>query len=195
MRCDMECLETGLDYAVRHAAPGDAALFESLWLELLESQQEYGVDILPTERTMAYFGGIFRAFVGGERKGVVLFGADDNCVLMWGEHGTPVPWDHALGAFVQGWGIYVRKGYRRKGWSDRLRDEAIRVLRGMGFNKMIGEFLVGNTALQETLPRHGGRVRAFMFSLDFDEKRAQRDEIRHGARGSDVAESSRTGEH
>jgi len=145
-------------HTIRNATPQDAALFGSLWIELLESHQEYGGDILPTERTMAYFRGVFQAYTEEERQGVVLFGARNNAVLMWGELESDFPYDHPWGRWAMGWGVYVRPDFRKQGISSALRQRGANELSLMDFETILGGLATGNSPARESIIQFGGTI-------------------------------------
>lgn len=167
-----ETYEAIVSADVRTAIEDDEELFLGLWEELIADQASNGGMLLPTEKTMGFFANLFRLYVTGKYKGAVLFGANDNSVLMWGEFPGVLPFDHVFGEYIQGWGIYVRDSFRRMGWSSRLRNEAIIILKGQGFKTMVGEFLLGNDALGSSLSRYESRIHAQAFSINFDRKKS-----------------------
>jgi GNAT superfamily N-acetyltransferase len=114
-----------------------------------------GGDIRPTEKTMEFYCGLFRDYTTGRRAGTVVFGANGNAVLMWGETGTELPWDHNLGRWAMGWGTYVRPEHRRKGWAKLMRLSASEYLRKRGFTSVLGGPIPGNKAGMASLSEMG----------------------------------------
>ncbi|MAH51175.1 hypothetical protein CMI37_35485 [Candidatus Pacearchaeota archaeon] len=134
---------------VRTAMGDDEELFLGLWGELVETQAGFGGDMLWTPRTKGFFAQVFRSYVQGLTEGIVVFGAFDNAVLMWGSAGES-PWDSTLGKRAEAWGTYVRPGYQGQGWSKKIREEGKRYLLLMGFESLVGGPLIGNDAGRES---------------------------------------------
>tara|TARA_Y100000310_G_scaffold225116_1_gene227123 strand:- start:2590 stop:3114 length:525 start_codon:yes stop_codon:yes gene_type:complete len=140
---------------VSTALPSDEGVFLTIWEEAIKSQYAIGGTMIPSLKTMAFFRDLFRAYVAREMEGVVLFGASENAVLLWGDVGNVFPWETTIGKFAMGWGTYVRPDYRRQGWARALRDEAMVKMYDMGFDTVIGTAVSGNEAGNESLLDYG----------------------------------------
>lgn len=130
---------------IRDATRQDRRLFLSLWHDYLKELRDLGSEVLPTDRTLTFYAGLFDGYVGGVLHGVVLFSVrgpatpDDVGVLMWGEvPSTGAHPETEFGRIAQGWGTYIAPAARGEGLSSSLRREAKRRLREMGFDSVIG---------------------------------------------------------
>jgi len=133
--------------SVRLATKGDRDLFIRLWTEYTIQNHKNGSDVMPTSKTLTYFVGLFDSFVSGDLPGIVLIGADDNAVLMWGaatQYG--LPYDSAYGFTAQGFGTYVRPSFQGKGISKELRKRAMKLLKRKGFDSVFGSAYEKNDA-------------------------------------------------
>lgn len=123
---------------VRAASLADGDLFEELWKEFVTQQRTVGGDVLPTKKTMDFYRSVFDSYTLGLSQGIVVIGALDNAVLLWGQPQGELPWDHTLGKWAMGWGTYVRSDFQRQGWGTLMRSAAVEVLRGMDFDSILG---------------------------------------------------------
>tara|TARA_R110002020_G_scaffold300050_1_gene515730 strand:+ start:264 stop:782 length:519 start_codon:yes stop_codon:yes gene_type:complete len=123
---------------------GDGEIFLELWGEYIDTQIEMGSHIIKTDKTMNYFEDLFHSYIDGSLDGVAIFGADNNAVLMWGETGNDLPYHHSWGKWANGWGTYIRPGYRRMGWSKRMREIARKIMCEQGFDSMMGGIFTYN---------------------------------------------------
>ena len=145
--------------STRIATAEDRDLFSRLWTEYTIEHHKAGSDVMPTARTLRYFVGLFDAFLGGTAMGVVVFGGDDNAVLMWGAPGANgLPYDSAFGYVAQGFGTYVRASHRGKGISKKLRQRAVKLLKKRGFDSVMGSSAEGNQIGFETGTHFGFEV-------------------------------------
>ena len=160
-----ETYEAIVSADVRTAIEDDEELFLGLWEELIADQERLGNDILLTQRTMDFFAHMFRSYVQGIIEGVVVFGAFDNAVLMWGKAGE-LPWDSRLGKWANGWGTYVRPEYQKQGWSKKIREEGKRHLRLMGFETLLGGPFHKNDIGRESWIRFGARPHQELLLVD-----------------------------
>ena len=160
-----ETYEAIVSADVRTAIEDDEELFLELWEELIADQKRLGSDLLLTQRTMDFFAHMFRSYVQGIIEGVVVFGAFDNAVLMWGKAGE-LPWDSSFGKWANGWGTYVRPEYQKQGWSKKIREEGKRHLKLMGFEALLGGPLNKNNIARESCLKFGGRLHQEIFLFD-----------------------------
>lgn len=132
--------------SIRLSTPNDGQRFLELWTEYLTEQYEAGGELVPSSSTLSTFMQLFRLYTQGENpvgpssrgtQGVVVFGAKENAVLLWGA--TGVAFDFRWGRTANGWGTYVRPKYREQGWSARMRECAGRYMRdALGFEAVMG---------------------------------------------------------
>lgn len=135
--------EDGLE--IRRATPDDRELFLSLWGEFAGDIRENGYELLWTDRTRDFFGRLFDSYVSGELDGVVLLAGSDGA-LIWGEVSKEPPYDTAFGRIAYSWGSYLRKPLRRRHISSQMRAIAIKELRYMGFDSILGAARKNNVA-------------------------------------------------
>lgn len=141
---------------VRTATPADRDGFLVLWAAYLESQRELGGDILPTARSLEFFGRLFDLYVADKLEGALVLAEHDGDfvgVVMWGE--MPRLFDVRWKKPAQGWGTYVAPKARGKGVSDKLREAAKKSLREQGFDVVIGYVLQGNYLGTESTANFG----------------------------------------
>lgn len=120
------------------ATIGDLDKFKELWSEFQNEQYKSGhSDLLPSGRNLDVFTSYFLNYVTGKLSGVCLLGANRNAVILWGDSGTA--FEYKYGKVAQGWGTYVRSDHRQHGWSKALRAIASEILRGMGFDAVLGQ--------------------------------------------------------
>lgn len=133
---------------IRKATQADRETFLRLWSEFLTENRKTGSEILPTQRTLDFFGTVFDHYVSEQKDsapGVCLL-AGANCgVLLWGK-GADLPFDTEHDPIAQGWGTYVRQSNRGRGVSRQLRERAIKILSSMGFRSVIGTVVNQNEA-------------------------------------------------
>lgn len=144
----------------------DESLFRALWAELLEDQLHLG-GVSPSEKTLDFFTARLRDYTMWGLPGLLLFGASDNAMLLWGEPPTDYPWSHDLGRWVMAWGIYIRPDFRRKGWGKRMRIFAQEYFKSIGFASSVHGVWPGNEAGRETLLGLGAELYQDTFVLRF----------------------------
>jgi GNAT superfamily N-acetyltransferase len=128
---------------VRKAKASDHGLFKKLWMELLQAQNELGSTVISDEQSIEPVMQLFTAIIDGDLDGVVLFVADAG-VLMYGDAGNPM--HLTVGEKVAyGYGHYVRPDARGKGILDAMITEAVKELRAMDFDVILGSTLEKDT--------------------------------------------------
>jgi len=154
----MVTLTVPLEDSVYLAGSDEQDIFMELWKEGVESQFKMGSSVVPSVKTMDFFLDVFNSYASSELKGVCLFGASENAVLLWGETGSDFPWESTMGKWAMGWGTYVRPAYRRQGVSRLLRNQAMRYLNAMGIETVTGTSISRNIAGKESMTCYGADV-------------------------------------
>ncbi len=134
----------------RVATQSDRNVFIELWSEFLVEHRKHGSFILPTERTLKHFLGLFDDYTQCRKIGVTAISDCDHAIGMWGSvtaDGSS-PYDSDYPCTVYGHGTYVRPAYRRKGLSLGLWKRAEKLLRKRGVNAAIGSTIMANSHLR-----------------------------------------------
>lgn len=118
----------------------------------LESEQARGSDVLPTQRTLAFFMGIFHQILSGELQGFTLLHGQVG-IHMVAE--APLGYDTLHGRTALGWVTYVAPGARRQKIGTGMREAGFELLRRMGFESAIGAVDLNNKAGIESAERTG----------------------------------------
>lgn len=141
---------------VRKAKPTDHGLFSKLWLKMLEAQHEAGSTILPNDHNLEVALQLFNAYVDGDLDGVVLFVSDVG-VLMWGDLASP--YELSIGKrAAYGYGHYVDTEHRGKGIFDSMLGAAMKQLKDMGFDIVLGSTMEKDSHGYDALKRVAGEV-------------------------------------
>lgn len=127
--------------SVRHATPDDRTFFLGLWSRYLHEMHAKGSEILPTHKTLEFYGDVFDAYLEGAREGVVAIDYPAGVSLA----GDASPsWDSLHGKTAIGWGTYVVPELRGNGHADDLRRFVIEQLKTQGFETLLGSVNVGD---------------------------------------------------
>ena len=143
---------------IRVASAKDATTFRSFFKAFVIDQARRGGQIAGEDRTMAaLYEPLFWAYVNGERNGVCLLAGIQPVVgiLLWGDTLAPSPIAFRDGPVAQGWGVYVEPSMRGTGISRRMRKAARKILRDMGFKRLVGSAVLPEPvrkAVQEARP-------------------------------------------
>jgi GNAT superfamily N-acetyltransferase len=137
----------------RHTTSEDRDFFLRLWNAHLHEMHAKGSEILPTTRTLDFYGDVFDAYLSGAREGVVaiLYPAG---VSLAGD-ATP-SWDSLHGKTAIGWGTYVVPELRDRGHADALRRFVIGELAAIGFETLLGSVGVGDEAAEASIAKVPG---------------------------------------
>ena len=139
---------------IHKATASDRRLFLTMWKEYLTELQTLGGEMLPTEKTMAFFGNIFDAYVTTTIRGVVLM-AGSRGVLMEGAYANVPSFDTTYEPMAHSWGGYTRPAHRRKGVSRTLREPMNKALRELGFKTILAGAHAGNPIGAEAMRARG----------------------------------------
>jgi len=112
---------------------------------------------------MDYFLTLFDQYTTGVRGGVVVFGAGNNAVCMWGDVLAEGGFDHAEGCVAHGLGTYVRKEFRSKNVTGLLWRRASKILKKRGFDAVIAA--VDIQPEESKIEGHRGFDRAVSFGF------------------------------
>ena len=140
---------------IRLARKEDREDFLVSWKEFIQESLESGGDLLPTDRTMGFFGRMFDAYESGELSGVVVIDDESGACLIWGAT-TPEPlMDSVYGIAAHGFGTYVPRAHRGKGISSRMRELGEASLVELGFDAAYGTVIKGNAMSWEIASKRG----------------------------------------
>ncbi len=139
---------------IHKATAKDRRLFLTMWKEYLTELQDLGGEMIPTPKTMAFFGNIFDAYVTTTIRGVVLM-AGSRGVLMEGAYANQASHDTTYEPMAHSWGGYTRPDHRRKGVSRKLRESMNKALREMGFKTILAGAHAGNPIGAEAMCARG----------------------------------------
>lgn len=120
------------ELTVRPARREDGAEFMILWRRYLEELLAFGSEIALTERTRAFFQGVFdRAAEGGPCVALVAeLGGEIVGVHLSDASG--LPWDTTAGRCAVAFGTFVLPEARRCGTANALRVASLRAMRELG---------------------------------------------------------------
>lgn len=116
-----------------------------------------GSFILPTQRTLAFFLGLFDDYIESRKIGVTIISDCNSAVGMWGTltvDGSS-PFDLEYSHIAHGHGVYVMPEARRKGLYTGLWQRAERLLRKRGIDAVIGASITENSHLRPAGIRRG----------------------------------------
>ena len=128
---------------IHKATAADRRLFLTMWKDYLTELRTLGGEMLPTEKTMAFFGNIFDAYTTTAIRGVVMM-AGSRGVLMEGAYANVASLDTMYEPMAHNWGGYTRPAHRRKGVSRVLRESMNKALRELGFKTILAGAHAGN---------------------------------------------------
>lgn len=158
---------------IRGARRADRDSFMELWRLMLEAlRRDYEAEILPTQRSLDWYGTLFDRCLAGQLKGVALVALRDGITvggLLATELPGEIPWDTTWGRAVQGWGTSVAPGVQQTGIAKALYQEAIVRLRRLGFDSYLGAWHEGNKGGEALLRSMGARVLQTMTCIDLKE--------------------------
>ena len=124
---------------VMHATKEDRDEFLRLWRDYLKEVSDMGGDILPTDRSMLYFGMLFDAYVSGVLRGAVVLLVDVETtraygVVMWGMLTDEPLVDSRFGVTASAFGSYVEPKFRGHGYSADMRRMAAKFIKAAGID-------------------------------------------------------------
>lgn len=143
-------------YSITPATLGDRETVISLYLELLQEMDRFGMDVLPTqENAEKYFDLFFKDGIEANDP-ILLLRVDGDAVggIFWPEQRSPFAMRKRV---AMGFGVYVREEFQRNGYASKLRKEAKGILRDKGIDFVHGACLFGNAAGRLSAFRDGGR--------------------------------------
>jgi GNAT superfamily N-acetyltransferase len=126
---------------------------------MLEVVIPKGGDVLPTDRSLDFYMGLFTAVIEGTTPGVVL-AAEDHSGVIGGSLVVEVtfPWDSIFGRCGSGFGTVVSSKAQRRGVGGALWDKVLEELRAAGFDHYLGAFHPGNPKILRYLEPKGATV-------------------------------------
>lgn len=138
------------DIVVRLAVDADNSDFIDMAYKYLVEMRSLGSEVLPTARTLEFWGYLFELYLPHDAHGVVVIAVDtinQSIPVGFSMAGSPTPTsdvDTEFGSIAIGHGTYVRPAYRGRGLSRRLRDALRQQLRDRGFDTIVGGVHLAN---------------------------------------------------
>jgi hypothetical protein len=144
----------------RDARLEDREAFLGLWTEFSEAIEPWGGEYRSDLDTLRDVRRLFDAYVEGSLAGLVVLyeppGESPQGFGFIGETGGgAVIRDSVCGKIARGWGIYIRKGHRRKHIAHYLQLSIGRKLVEMGFDTVSMSILIGNVAASRSFENDG----------------------------------------
>lgn len=128
---------------VRLAVAGDLDVVMALLRGYLDESHRLGhTDILPTDRTLGWYAGLFGDYLSGNLAGACAVLDTPKGIRgfsLAGETPAGLPWDSDLGRRAYGWGTWVRADWRGQGWGTQLSLAVQGHLRDRGVEVLIGD--------------------------------------------------------
>lgn len=126
---------------VRAALPHDRGAAEAMIREFLAEMHERGSEVLPTDRSVDFYMGVFDSYVDGAIPGAAIISGGWAGISMAGH---PHPLDLSFGETATGWLTYVRPQFRGTGLGSALRALLRQTLRDHGFTAIAAGYHAWN---------------------------------------------------
>ncbi len=150
----------GVAPTIRAAEPADRVAAVHLIREFLDDMHAQGSEVLPTDRTVAFYVGLFDQYVRGsivDPEGAALVAVQDGHVVGITMAGHSLPFDTAYGKTATGWLTYVLPSTRGHGTGTQLRDALRAALLAYGYAAIAAGYHTWNAESQRFVERRGFR--------------------------------------
>ena len=143
---------TSSNIRVRRAMLQDEASFRALWKKYMEHQFDEGGLQLPNEHNLDIYMNLFRAFVGGTEKGIVLMVSDGSKDVGVQMDGTiKGSFELSIGPYSMLYGIYYESEYRNQGITHMIHKIMTPWIRENGFTGGVTGILAGGKTVPQVL--------------------------------------------
>jgi GNAT superfamily N-acetyltransferase len=124
----------------RLARAGDRGFFERHLRAYLIERHSCGSEVIPTDRTVAFYLGLFDDYIRGEQPGAVVIDEAGGVSIA----GHELPFDTTLGKSATGWFTYVVPSSRGCGVASAMREILRERLRALGFRAIVAGMDISN---------------------------------------------------
>jgi len=140
---------------IRPATPADRDVALELICEYLLYMQRMGSEVVPSNRTLSFYGGVFDAYVNGHEEGAVLVADAHGKIVGLTMAGHTMPFDTVYGKTATGWFTYVTADTRGHGTGTLLRSHLRDSLRTLGYRAIAAGYHTWNASSQRFVEQRG----------------------------------------